>query len=40
MSDYSLKVENLTKKYDDFLLDKVSFFVPKKIKNFSKKNFN
>lgn len=29
MSDYSLKVENLTKKYDDFLLDKVSFFVPK-----------
>ena len=29
MSDYSLKVENLTKKYDDFLLDKVSFYVPK-----------
>lgn len=24
-----LKVENLTKKYDDFLLDKVSFYVPK-----------
>lgn len=29
MSDYSLKVENLSKKYDDFLLDKVSFYVPK-----------
>lgn len=29
MSDYSLKIENLTKKYDDFLLDKVSFYVPK-----------
>ena len=29
MSDYSLKVENLTKKYDGFLLDKVSFYVPK-----------
>lgn len=29
MSNYSLKVESLTKKYDDFLLDKVSFFVPK-----------
>lgn len=29
MSDYSLKVDNLTKKYDDFLLDKVSFYVPK-----------
>lgn len=29
MSDYALKVENLTKKYDGFLLDKVSFYVPK-----------
>ena len=29
MSEYSLKVENLTKKYDGFLLDKVSFNVPK-----------
>ena len=29
MSDYSLKVEHLSKKYDDFLLDKVSFYVPK-----------
>ena len=29
MSDNSLKVENLSKKYDDFLLDKVSFYVPK-----------
>lgn len=29
MEDYSLKVENLSKKYDDFLLDKVSFNVPK-----------
>ncbi len=29
MSDYSLKVENLSKKFDDFLLDKVSFYVPK-----------
>ena len=29
MSEYSLKVENLTKKYEDFLLDKVSFYVPK-----------
>ena len=30
MSDYSLKVENLTKKYDDFLLDKVSFLCTKR----------
>lgn len=29
MSNYSLKVENITKKYDDFLLDNVSFNVPK-----------
>lgn len=28
MSNYSLKVENITKKYDDFLLDNVSFNVP------------
>lgn len=29
MGEYALKVENLTKKYPDFLLDKVSFNVPK-----------
>lgn len=29
MSNYALKIENITKKYDDFLLDKVSFNVPK-----------
>lgn len=29
MEEYALKVENLTKKYPDFLLDKVSFNVPK-----------
>lgn len=27
--EYALKVENLTKKYDDFLLDNVSFELPK-----------
>lgn len=29
MGEYALKVENLTKKYPNFLLDKVSFNVPK-----------
>ena len=29
MSNYALKLTNITKKYDDFLLDKVSFNVPK-----------
>jgi len=29
MSNYALKLTNITKKYDDFLLDNVSFNVPK-----------
>ena len=29
MSNYALKLTNITKKYDDFLLDRVSFNVPK-----------
>ena len=29
MSNDALKLTNITKKYDDFLLDKVSFNVPK-----------
>ncbi len=29
MSNYALKIENITKKYDDFLLDNISFNVPK-----------
>ena len=29
MSNYALKLTNITKKYDDFILDNVSFNVPK-----------
>ncbi len=29
MSDYALKIENITKEYDDFPLDNISFNVPK-----------